>query len=133
MREYAGPPLTAYIMATVPLYAGLLLVAYSARGRTPARWVCLAPRRLLPAGRQLRCRDRVFATPPPGDSVCTSAVSQSPQKTACMPRPPADFARRPRGCLTLVITTKRQNSASRKRRNITKKILKWLEKTGRDL
>jgi hypothetical protein len=39
----------------------------------------------------------------------------------------------PRRCLTPVITTKRQNSASRKRRNITKKILKWLEKTGRDL
>ncbi len=28
---------------------------------------------------------------------------------------------------------KKTNSASRKRRNITKEIFKWLEKTGRDL
>jgi hypothetical protein len=107
-----------------------LLHMYSSRGRTPARRVSLAPRRLLPAGRRLRCRDRIFATPPPGDSICTSAVSQSPQKTACKPRPPAGSARRPRRCLTPIITTKsktcHQESAEIGRK--TKKILKNAKK-----
>jgi len=102
-RTHLSPPISA---PPSSLYAGRLFVAYSFRGRTPARWVNSAPRRLLPAGWQLCCRDRIFATPPPGYSICTSAVSQSPQKTACKPRPPAGSTRRPRGCLTPVVTTK---------------------------
>jgi hypothetical protein len=46
-----------------------------------------------------------------------------PQKTACKPRPLAGSARRPRRCLTPVITTKRQKLSIKKELRVVISLL----------